>query len=282
MLVSRRATNILLVLILAVGIALVAMTATGVRGGPLDPPGPPGSTQGVRLPGTPITGPTTINQPGHYYLTLNIVHIGSGSAISINADNVSLDLGGFRIVGNADETSTGIGAGAVAHTVIENGTITGFATGIDVRQARYARIERVAVDAGDSGGIAIGSESLLQDCLVTNSGEGIWMEGDDSKVTSCHVTNSRLNGVAVIGSFNIVENSSFAGYAQFGPDRGGIRLLGTANVVRNNSLSGSFDFYITSSGNTISNNTGQCSVQVEDQTAGNANSYFGNDCMVVN
>jgi hypothetical protein len=44
MLTSSRTTNILLVIILAVGVAIVAMLASGVRGGPLDPPDPPGST----------------------------------------------------------------------------------------------------------------------------------------------------------------------------------------------------------------------------------------------
>lgn len=44
MLASPRTTNILLVLVLAMGTAIVAMLATGVRGGPLDPPGAPAST----------------------------------------------------------------------------------------------------------------------------------------------------------------------------------------------------------------------------------------------
>jgi hypothetical protein len=44
MLVPSRATNILLILVLAVGIGIVAMLATRVRGGPLDPPGTPAST----------------------------------------------------------------------------------------------------------------------------------------------------------------------------------------------------------------------------------------------
>jgi hypothetical protein len=43
-LTSSRATNILLVLILAVGVGIVGMLATGVRGGPLDPSDPPAST----------------------------------------------------------------------------------------------------------------------------------------------------------------------------------------------------------------------------------------------
>ena len=46
MLVSSRTTNVLLVLMLAVGIGIVAMLASGVRGGPADPPGPPGSPTG--------------------------------------------------------------------------------------------------------------------------------------------------------------------------------------------------------------------------------------------
>ena len=44
MLISIRVTNILLILVLAVGIAIVAMLASGARGGPLDPPGAPTST----------------------------------------------------------------------------------------------------------------------------------------------------------------------------------------------------------------------------------------------
>lgn len=52
MVISGRANTILLVLILAAGIAIVAMLASGARAGPLDPPGPPASTNGVREPGS--------------------------------------------------------------------------------------------------------------------------------------------------------------------------------------------------------------------------------------
>lgn len=39
--IAQRTQTVLLVLILAVGVAIVAMLATGVRGGPLDPAAPP-------------------------------------------------------------------------------------------------------------------------------------------------------------------------------------------------------------------------------------------------
>ena len=76
------------------------MLATGALGGPLDPPGVPGSTDSVRLPGTPISGPTTIAQSGHYYLTRDISVPRLVSGVVISANDVSLDLGGFTISGD--------------------------------------------------------------------------------------------------------------------------------------------------------------------------------------
>ena len=60
MLISNRATNILLVLILAVSAGIVAMLASGARGGPLDPTGPPASTM-----------QTLANIPGSWSRALN-------------------------------------------------------------------------------------------------------------------------------------------------------------------------------------------------------------------
>ena len=57
----------------ALGLLVVAALAGAIEGGPLDPPGPPASTDGVLRPGTPISAlPITLNQPGSYYLTHNL------------------------------------------------------------------------------------------------------------------------------------------------------------------------------------------------------------------
>jgi hypothetical protein len=69
--------------------------------GPLAPPGAPAPTM-LSLsqvePRTPITNTTavTISAPGSYYLTANI-SVTSGSAITITASQVTLDLNGFTI-----------------------------------------------------------------------------------------------------------------------------------------------------------------------------------------
>ncbi len=51
-------------------------------------------------PGTPIdTIPFTISEPGTYFLTRNLHHGGTGSAIILSASDVTLDGRGFVITG---------------------------------------------------------------------------------------------------------------------------------------------------------------------------------------
>ena len=98
MLVSSRATNILLVLLLAVGIGIVAMLATGARGGPLDPPGPPAATLPQVGPRTPISSlPYTISSPGSYYLTRNLAMGTDTTGITISVEDVAIGLNGFTL-----------------------------------------------------------------------------------------------------------------------------------------------------------------------------------------
>jgi hypothetical protein len=58
-------------------------------------------------PRTPIAAlPFTISSPGSYYVTGNLAGVANQDGIIINADNVTLDLGGFEIVGTGPDTTT--------------------------------------------------------------------------------------------------------------------------------------------------------------------------------
>lgn len=76
----------------------------------------------------PVYAPTTIAQPGSYVVTRDIVS--TGTAITINASKVTLDLGGFRVKGGASYVTIALGPGVDAVT-IANGTVEGGAVGID-------------------------------------------------------------------------------------------------------------------------------------------------------
>jgi hypothetical protein len=220
----------LLVLVLFALIALIGLFATGVRGGPLDPPGPPGSTASVKLPGTPISGPTTITQSGHYYLTNDINVSGSVTAITITANNVSLDLGGFTIDGTDTAGSIGIATTSTFSVRIENGTVQDFQVGVSTLTADRSRIEDVHA-VSNIRGIQIGARSVLADCLAqANTETGIVVLGARSVVRSCLVLENDLDGIAVLGTAGHIErNQVDLDQVLVGPDAGG-------TVIRDNSL----------------------------------------------
>jgi len=112
-----------------------ATGATGPQGpagatGPIGPQGLMGAA-GASAPdprGTPITSaPFTITAPGNYYLANNI-SVDQETAISINADNVVLDLNGFEVSSNITGFSFGdaIIAGFTRRNItIKNGVVQG-------------------------------------------------------------------------------------------------------------------------------------------------------------
>lgn len=110
---------------------IFASTSMGVFGqGPLTPPGAPGpsmkSLDQIEARTPVSTLPLVIAAPGSYYLTKSL-HFGdaSGNAISITADNVTLDLNGFTLSSDASVTGSGIVITGTKGIVVRDGTITG-------------------------------------------------------------------------------------------------------------------------------------------------------------
>ena len=88
----------------------------------------------------PITGlPYTISAPGTYTVLADLpFSTPGGTAITINASNVILDLGGHTITNFSPPSSTSPASGVYASALhlsgvtVRNGTIAGFDTGIEV------------------------------------------------------------------------------------------------------------------------------------------------------
>ncbi len=176
------------VLILGAVLLSGAGVLTTARAEGLAPPGPtrPVSLRDIE-PRTPIHTadiPLTITEPGSYYLVEDITWPGVDDAITIGADDVTIDLMGFTLrLGGVPGGASGIVSAGGQNLVVRNGTIADcYPSGIDIGGS--ALIQNVLVENSWLFGIHAGSESMILDSRVTHSGVGIDV-GDNSVIRGC-------------------------------------------------------------------------------------------------
>jgi len=240
MLAWHRINTLLLLLVLFALVGVIAMLAVRTEGGPLDPSGAPTPTDSVRLPGTPISGPTTISAPGHYYLTRNISITGAVTAVRIDSDDVTLDLGGFAISGDNGFISNGvIVVGPHVRIAIRNGSVRSLSNGISVLNGAHVRIADVI--ATSSGvGFYLGGDAVLEDCSASANNIGVVIEGPRTVVRRCQVSLNDSSGISVFNTADaLIEQSAIKGNnPSNNPPSGGVLLFTSQRVtIRENDFS---------------------------------------------
>jgi len=213
---TKHAISTCLVIVCGFAAALHAQTP------PLTPSGPPSdpSTAMKSLnqvePRTIIGSlPYTISQPGSYYLTGNLTFGDDVTGITISANDVTLDLGGFTLqrTGSAGDSVRSIAINVTGSGVaIKNGHIDGagaagrYSHGI-TGSAGQVVVEGVTVrDCTSSNNIATGvgislsATSRVANCQVIDAARGVTA----GLVESCVLQNTRVIG-------GNVKNCSVAG-----------------------------------------------------------------------
>ena len=156
--------------------------------------------------------------------------------LTIGADNVTLDMAGFTLTGNA---ATADGPGILVHgrtgVTVKNGTVTLWDAG-------------VVIDGG-SGNTVTGMRVLdNRGTTFTDFGDGIALFSSNSnRVTNNQVRNNGpYDGIGVLsGDFNVIDGNQVVDNNQAANNTSGIRLenLGfngaNDNVVTNNQVSNS-------------------------------------------
>lgn len=241
--------------LLAVAVALVFSTLA------LSPAAHAGD---VKLIKQPSSFPLVISQSGSYRLKSNItVPDANTTAISVQADNVTIDLNGFSILGPCtggspcSPTGTGVGIKASPHTntTVKNGIVQGMGShGILLN---IGRVEKVSALSNGGNGIQSlnGPTAVVDSSGDDNNANGVATFGPTT-VTNSIANNNGLTGIST-GGLTTITNSTAnynrgAGqslgifYAGISADAGSITVTdSTANNNAGDGINIDIDIFIT-------------------------------------
>jgi parallel beta-helix repeat protein len=263
----------------AAGIALLVITAVACQAtGPQAQASPTASTAAASASGTPTATPalTVVPQTAQCGQRINADFVlandmtCTADAFVINADNVTLDLGGHTITGpgmgpqtwpQPQLDSVGVRTGGHTNVTIRNGTISQFSTGIYFVDMQNSRIEDVVSERNRFGFYLHASkQNAVRRSTVVANIYGLHMQDAND---------------------NLIEGNKLIRQTYNSPGGFGIYLYrSTGNRIVENTIENNVNWGIWFSdakGNTIfHNNVSGNSPQVSDNNA-DANQWFDAD-----
>lgn len=173
------------------------------RAGDLNPP--PGaiqSTNRITINQQAITAlPFNITQPGSYVLISNLTGVSGQHGITINAENVTLDLNGFTLAG-VSGSMTGIRVSTPHdNLIVRNGVISGWGgPGLQAAGATGVRVQGVIAHANANQGIWVGDNSIVADCRAAQNGMAGFQIGDGGTARNCVAVSNSGPGFTCLNS----------------------------------------------------------------------------------
>jgi len=206
------------------GLSILFFAATGFGQGSLTPPGAPESmmkTLEQIEPRTPISdGGTVIAESGSYYLTGNIIVTNAGQdGITVNADDVTIDLNGFAVIGPGANSGHGIYQASIYRNLaVCNGKAVGW-RGSDDTSGIFADGASVVLSglqvSTNRHGITTGAGATITDCTAfDNVANGI-VAGESSTLSDCTARNNGYYGIYSL-FYSTLQNCGAYGNDNFG------------------------------------------------------------------
>ena len=222
---------------LSIGVICIVVMSMSAFGGDLAPPGPPASTMKTLdevEARTPISSiPFLITESGSYYLTQNLeLATLETDGITIQVDNVTLDLNGYTLIGPGKAAGTlGFGirvqaiAAPISNIAIHNGGVRDWRQcGILTDVAPNGQFKDLRCTNNGGNGISTGGGSVLTNitasenvaagiyaagggdgkcvvigCSSNNNGDAGIYAGFGSSVTDCVASNNVTQGIVAVG-----------------------------------------------------------------------------------
>ena len=213
---------------LIIMLALFAIGSIAHAGG-LEPSAAPAPTMKTlveiepRIPISQADIPKTISAPGSYYLTENVNISAAGIAITVDANDVTIDLAGFVLSGSGpgSGTSYGIYMSGRSNVEIRNGTVRDFRYGIievNASGQNHRVINARSISNGRYGIYLAGSGHLVKNCTASDNGDsagnnvtGIWLSSGCTVTGNTVYDNGTLAGIVVgiqLGAYNLVDQNT--------------------------------------------------------------------------
>jgi parallel beta-helix repeat protein len=189
--------------------AVSALAAAQARAqGALDPPGAPAPTMKSLSqiePRTPIGElPVTLSASGSYYLTGNLTGGSGSNGITVEADDVTIDLGGFVLAGVSGSLDGILVSGSHVNLVIKNGTIRAWGgDGVNGTAASAGGCFNVRALSNGKAGMRTGERSTIKDCVATGNLEGGIRGGYHSLISGCVASGNKEAGIAGDGGATV-------------------------------------------------------------------------------
>lgn len=308
------------------GAALLTHLTGRASAGPVNPSAGPVASTGRTLseiydkiggpsataePRTPLTAVTTpggaqavfkITQPGSYYLPANLIGAGDKPAIMITADDVTIDLNGFAIIGNGPIPPFAVTIDyRGSNLTIRNGAIKKWGAYTFLGSGRNMLIEdlavigpfhgnlesgfdnsiirRVRLESSGEVGITVGENSLVEDCVVMamDQGLGVGISATFSSVISRCTVHRTGRGIDAFNSCLVDRCAVYNTTDTSQHDSGGIVLQNS--TARNCHVGNTLNpgIRLMGGGTAIDNSLTTCAIGIANGAfAGGRNRIEGN------
>lgn len=232
-------------LLLLAGLMLTAFATLSIAGS-LTPPGDPAPTMKPLdqiEPRTAITAlPFTISQSGSYYMASSLQNTVSGTAITVQVPDVTIDLGGFTLLGHPAQTGPGIQIHA-DNVLVTNGTITGCSTGVYSNGNSMIVMDGLRVHGNGSTGITIngGGIKIIRNCVIANNTHSGISTDTYAIIQDNLIDSNGANGINNVSLGSKVVGNIVSRNGQYGIKAIAGSILYKNNVVQDNNQLGGFD-----------------------------------------